>query len=35
VKSAYDPTTWTRLQQVKHDWDPGNVFHINHNIQPT
>jgi hypothetical protein len=35
LKSAYDPATWTRLQQVKHDWDPNNVFHINHNIRPT
>ena len=35
VQSVYDPTTWTRLQQVKHDWDPDNVFHINHNIRPT
>jgi len=34
VKSAYDPATWTRLQQVKHDWDPTNIFHVNHNIRP-
>jgi len=35
VTSAYDPATWTRLQQVKRDWDPDNVFHINHNIRTT
>ena len=35
VQSAYDPATWTRLQHVKNDWDPHNVFHINHNIRRT
>ena len=34
VRSAYNPATWTRLQEVEHDWDPNNVFHINHNIRP-
>jgi len=35
VRSAYPPETWTRLEHIKRDWDPHNVFHINHNIRPT
>jgi FAD/FMN-containing dehydrogenase len=33
VQAAYGPC-WERLQQVKHSYDPENVFHLNQNIAP-
>jgi hypothetical protein len=34
VASAYEPADYERLRAVKSEWDPGNVFRINHNIPP-
>lgn len=32
VRTAYTPDDWNRLVQLKHEYDPGNLFRINHNI---
>ncbi|TDD80401.1 FAD-binding oxidoreductase [Actinomadura darangshiensis] len=32
--TAYTPANWRRLREVKRAYDPQNVFHRNHNIQP-
>jgi FAD/FMN-containing dehydrogenase len=34
VESAFSPEAWRRLQVVKRQWDPDNVFRLNHNIPP-
>jgi FAD/FMN-containing dehydrogenase len=34
VPSAYGPN-WGRLVDLKRRYDPDNVFHLNHNIDPT
>lgn len=34
VERMYPPDTLARLAAVKRDWDPGNVFSRNHNVQP-
>lgn len=34
VRAAYGDTIYERLQAVKKDWDPENVFHLNQNIAP-
>jgi len=34
VRAAYPGLTWQRLQQVKSDYDPTNLFRRNHNIPP-
>jgi len=35
VRVAYSEAKHARLTQVKDAYDPGNVFHLNHNIAPT
>ena len=34
VRSAYGGATYERLVQVKHRWDPDNLFKLNQNIPP-
>lgn len=34
IEHAYRDDTFTRLRRLKREWDPHNVFRINHNIPP-
>jgi FAD/FMN-containing dehydrogenase len=34
ARSAYSEETYHRLAQIKARYDPENLFHLNHNIQP-
>jgi hypothetical protein len=35
VRRAYSEAKLARLTAVKDAYDPGNVFHLNHNVAPT
>ena len=35
VQAAYGPEKFTRLQAVKDEWDPTNLFRLNQNIPPS
>ncbi|WP_405052284.1 BBE domain-containing protein [Sinorhizobium sp. 8-89] len=34
VRGAFGAETYARLQKVKRDYDPDNLFHMNQNILP-
>src|SRR3954451_5509518 len=34
LRAAYGEQTYDRLAQVKAQWDPENIFHLNQNIKP-
>jgi hypothetical protein len=34
TETAYTAENYTRLREAKATWDPGNFFHLNHNIPP-
>ncbi|MDN5900437.1 MAG: FAD-binding oxidoreductase [Brachybacterium sp.] len=34
TRSAYGEQTYRRLQQVKRQYDPGNLFRVNYNVAP-
>jgi len=34
VADAFGPTAYSRLQALKQEWDPDNVFSHNQNIRP-
>jgi FAD/FMN-containing dehydrogenase len=34
VRDAFGKETYDRLTQIKRTYDPGNLFRVNHNIQP-
>lgn len=35
TRSSYGDDKLERLRALKRSWDPANVFHLNHNVEPT
>ena len=35
TRDSYPPATWDRLVALKDEWDPDNLFRLNHNIPPS
>ncbi len=35
ARASYPTETWERLVALKDEWDPGNLFRLNHNIPPS
>jgi FAD/FMN-containing dehydrogenase len=35
VRAGFGEAAWRRLVEVKREFDPDNVFHLNHNIDPS
>ena len=35
TRASYGDAKLERLRALKRAWDPDNVFHLNHNIDPT
>jgi FAD/FMN-containing dehydrogenase len=35
TRGSYPTGTWDRLVALKNEWDPDNVFRLNHNIPPS
>jgi FAD/FMN-containing dehydrogenase len=35
TRDSYPPATWDRLVALKDEWDPDNLFRLNHNVPPS
>ncbi len=35
ARDSYPRATWERLVALKDEWDPDNIFRLNHNIPPS
>jgi FAD/FMN-containing dehydrogenase len=35
IRAAYPGFTWQRLTEIKREYDPDNLFHLNQNIPPS